>query len=205
MWYRTARATCSVGGVGSTNGANGASGFSTARPTSIRCRAFVDGIGPFPFRRRTSQCDGTQIVGSRPGDEAHVAAEVVRRAQVDEPSLDRRLAEEHRRGRLLRRSTARIFGDTVASSCENRSTAPLQTTCTSRSPGRELRRRERQRAVLHHEPAREHGGEHGRARDDADRDEDEPLAAGAEARPHEPEREGDPNELRHQYSDSTGV
>ena len=101
--------------------------------------------------------------------------------------------------------TARTLGETVASSCENRSTAPLQTTCTSRSPGRELRGRERERPVLHHEPPREHGREHGCARDDADRDEDEPLAAGAEARPHEPERETDPNELRHQYGDSTGV
>ena len=66
VWYLIARATCSVGGVGSTNGAIGAPGFSTARPTWIRCSAFVDGIGPFPFSRRTSQCDGTQGAGSRP-------------------------------------------------------------------------------------------------------------------------------------------
>ena len=43
---------------GSTNGPNGASGFSVARPTSIRFRSFVAGIGPVPFRRSTSQCDG---------------------------------------------------------------------------------------------------------------------------------------------------
>ena len=65
-------------------------------------------------------------------------------------------------------------------------------------PGGELRRCERQRSILHDEPAREHGGEHGRAGDDADRHEDDPFAPGSEARAHEPERVGDPNELRHQ-------
>ena len=69
----------------------------------------------------------------------------------------------------------------------------------------ELRGRVRERAVLHHEAPGEHGGEHGRAGDDADRDEHEPLAARPEACADEPKRERDPNELRHRYNDSTGV
>ena len=46
-------------------------------------------------------------------------------------------------------------------------------------PGCELRGRLRERPVLHDEPPGEHGREHGGARDDAERDEREPLAAAA--------------------------
>ena len=66
VWYRTACATISVRGAGRTKGPIGASGVSSARPTTIRCNAAVEGIGPSPFSRRTSQWAGTQRVGSRP-------------------------------------------------------------------------------------------------------------------------------------------
>ena len=54
------------GGFLGTNGANGVPGTSVARPTSIRFRCFVDGIGPVRSSRSTSQCDGTQRAGRRP-------------------------------------------------------------------------------------------------------------------------------------------
>ena len=57
---------------------------------------------------------------------------------------------------------------------------------------RELRDRELQRAVLHDEPAGEHGREHGRAGDDPERDEHEPFAAGPEPGADEAQRERDP-------------
>jgi hypothetical protein len=55
VWYRTARAISSVAGAGRTKDANGVPGFSTARPTSIRRSLGVEGIGPAPWRRSTSQ------------------------------------------------------------------------------------------------------------------------------------------------------
>ena len=54
-----------------------------------------------------------------------------------------------------------------------------------------MRGRLRERTVLHDEPSREHGGEHGGAGDDAERDEREPAPAAAQPGGDEPEGIGD--------------
>ena len=137
-------------------------------------------------------------------EQLHVAPEVVRRPQVDEPPLDRGLPEEHRRRRLLSRDGADPRRDRrveVREPVDRAAPDDLNLTVV----GGELGGGERQGSILHHEPPREDGREHRCSCDDADRHEHEPLAAGAEPRPHEPQRETDPNELRHQYGHSTGV
>ena len=83
--------------------------------------------------------------------------------------------------------------------------APLHATVTWRSPGCSCGGRLFERPVLHHEPAGEHGCEHGRARDDAERDEREPLSARRQPGGHEAQREGEAAKLRHRYSHYTGV
>ena len=132
-----------------------------------------------------------------PGDEAHIAAEVVGRAQVDEPALNRRFAEQHRGDRPAPR-------DLLDDGCNLR--VERSEVVHRAAPGDlylavarcELRGCEGERAILHHEPAPEHGGEHCRARDDPDSDQDEPLAAARQAGRDESEGEdGATDGLKH--------
>ena len=138
-------------------------------------------------------------------DEAHVAAEVVGRAQVDEALLDRRFAEEHRRG-----------GSGTGDLLHTRHDEPVQPGEVVRRPaprhrdlavaGRELRRRLGERAVLHDEPTAEHRRQHRCACDHADGDEQQSLAACAETGGDQAEREREPaKRVEHQYSECTGV
>ncbi len=84
--------------------------------------------------------------------------------------------------------------------------APLQATAHFTVAGGEARRRLGECPVLHDEPAGEHRGQHGCAGDHADRDEQEALAACAEAGGDQAKREREPAErVEHQYTQSTGV
>ena len=130
VWYRSARRPSRSAVPAARSRRTARPALSVARPTSIRFRLCVDGIGPVPSSRSTSQCDGTHTFGSRPGDEVHVAAEVVCGAHVDEPSLDRRLAEEHRGDRSL-------AGERGDLRCDGRCSGPgRRSRRRSRRPGR---------------------------------------------------------------------
>ena len=84
--------------------------------------------------------------------------------------------------------------------------APLQATATSRSPGASRGRCLGERAVLHDEASGEHRCEHGGPCDHADGDEQQALAAAAQAGCDQAEREPEPaKRVEHQYTESTGV
>ena len=191
VWYRTARATCSVGGVGSTNAANGASGFSVARPTSIRFRCEVDGIGPRALQAQHLAVRRHAARGQAPGDELDPAVQVVGCADVHEAALNRRFAEEHRRNRLLARECPHLRSDLrveLREGCHRAAPHDLH-----RAVARlQLPHCQLERAILHDEPPGEHRGEHCCSGDDPERDEHEPFAAGAEPGPDQAQREGDP-------------
>ena len=136
-------------------------------------------------------------------DQAHVAAEAVGGAEVDQSPLDRRLAEQHRGGGFRARHLAQLRHDLVVQSREAvDSPAPGD---LNLAVGRlELRRRQSERTVLHHEPSAEHRRQHRRACGDAQGDQERPLPARPEARPDEAKREGEASQ-RHRYSYRTGV
>ena len=204
VWYRTARATISVGGAGRTNGANGVSGFSIARPTSISRRCGVDGIGPLPCEAQHLAVRRAARLRQPARDELHVAAQVVGGAQVDEPPLDRRLAEEHRRRRVVAGDLVHARRDEAVEAGEVFS-APLHATATWRSPGCScavacasarscMTRRPASTAASTAAPATT------------------PTATSASRCPpvvepggHEAQREGEAAKLRHRYSHYTGV
>ncbi len=138
-----------------------------------------------------------------PGDQPHVLAQFVGGAQVDEAALDRRLTEEHRGCGRGARHLAELRDDLRVQPREAVDRA---------APGHlhlaigglELRGRERERAILHHQTTAEHRCQHRRAGGHAKRDQERPLAARREARPDEAKREGDASQ-RHRYSHGTGV
>ena len=137
-----------------------------------------------------------------PGDECHPLVEVVGGAQVDESPLDGSLAEQHRRhgplaGQLLdpRRHDAVQAGEAVGCAAPDDLHGAVLWV--------EAAHGELECAILHHQPAREHGGENGCPADDADPDEHEPLAARPEAGSGEAQREQDP--AQHHQEQSTGV
>ena len=136
------------------------------------------------------------------GDEVHPAAEVVRGADVDEPPLDRRLSEEHRGcGRLAgERADLRRDERVQARELVGRAAPGHSHLAVAR---RDLLRRDRERAVLHHEPPAEHGREDGGAGHDSDPDEQQAPAPAAKAGGHQAQRVGEP--AKHQYSETTGV
>ena len=136
--------------------------------------------------------------------DAHEPSEVVGRTQVDQATLDRRLAEEHRARGLLpgHRADARRDEAVVLREAVDR-TAPRDLHDAVRR--RELCGRLRERAVLHHEAAGKHCGEHGGAGDDADRNEERTLAARTEPRRDEAEREREPAQRRHVTAVSRGA
>jgi hypothetical protein len=120
-------------------------------------------------------------------DEVDPAPQVVRCAQVDEAALDRRLAEEHRRGGTVARQRADRRDDEPVQAHEvvgRAAPGDLHLTVA----GGELRGRLSKCAILHHEPAGEHGCEHRSARDHAERNERKPAAAAAQAGGDEPQR-----------------
>ena len=140
---------------------------------------------------------GTARGGEPPGDEPDPAPEVVGRAEVDEPLLDRRFAEEHRRDGLLAGALPHARRDEAVEPRERvLGAAPGDRDLAI--GGRKPRRRLRERPVLHDEPAGEDGREHRRAGDDADRDEDEPVAARREPGADEAQWVADPVDPGHQ-------
>ena len=133
---------------------------------------------------------GTARCGEATGDEADPAPEIVGRTEVDEPLLDRRLAEEHRRDGLLAGALLHARRDEAVEARERvLGAAPRDRdlAIARREPCRRLG----ERPVLHHEAPGEHGGEHGSACDDADRDEHEPAAARGQPNADETERIAD--------------
>ena len=139
------------------------------------------------------------------GDEPHVAAEVVGRAQVDEALLDRGLAEEHRGRRAVTRDRLHARHDEPIQPSEVvRRSAPRNghLAVSRRKPGGRLC----QCAVLHHEPAGQYRREHGGTCDHPGGHEQQSLAADAEACCDQSQGEPEPaKRLEHQYSESTGV
>ena len=88
--------------------------------------------------------------------------------------------------------SASTFGVTCGSSCAEARRRAAPDDLHGAVARLELPDRELERAVLHDEPAGEHGCEHGRAGDDPERDEREPFAACAEPGADEAQRERDP-------------
>ena len=136
------------GGAGWMHGAKGASGSKRRGPTSTRRSPGVDGIGPFPSAAapRNATARMSSAAGRR---RAGRSAEAVSCAQVDEPSLDRRLAIQHAASVCV--PGAPRIPRTSHRACHTRR---RRDHATSRSPRRERRGRVRERPVLHHEAAR---------------------------------------------------
>jgi hypothetical protein len=128
-----------------------------------------------------------------PGAEAHEPREVVRGAQVDEPAVDLRLAVEHRPHRLAAECGGDLAVERAPRAAERSEPRDLERAVG----GRESRRCLSERSVLHDEASGEDCGERGRAGDDAHGHEHETLAAGAEPRAGEPEREQDAPQRDH--------
>ena len=139
------------------------------------------------------------------GHEPDVTAEVVGGAKVDEALLDRRLAEEHRDGWAV---AGDLFDARDDETVEPREVV-RRTTPGDRDlaiSGCERGRCLGERAVLHDEASGEHCCEHGGPRDHADGDEQQALAAAAQAGCDQAEREPEPaKRVEHQYTESTGV
>ncbi len=126
--------------------------------------------------------------GQPPRDEAHVAAEVVRGAKVHEPPLDRGLAEEHRGGGRRSGDRLQLRRDEPVLGIPRPGDRAAPRDLDDAVGGAELRGRQRECAILHHEAPCEHRGQDRRAGDHADQDEGEPLAARTEPRAHEAQR-----------------
>ncbi len=135
-------------------------------------------------------------------DEVHPPVEIVRRADVHEPALNGRLAEEHRGDWPLARQLLDARPDDLVEAGE----------AVGRAAPDDLHRpvlriepahSELECAILHDEPPGEDGGEDRRAAHHPGSDEHEALAARPEAGPGEAQREGDP--AQHHQWQSTGV